>query len=44
VYRRVQFHERRQYFIGTHDETLSAAMRVHNPDFSPFNIHTCNPA
>ena len=38
VYRRLQFHKRSQYFIGAHDETLSVAMRVHNPDRSPLNI------
>ena len=25
-----QFHKRGQHFIGTHDETLSVAVRVHN--------------
>jgi hypothetical protein len=29
-----------QDFIGTHDETLSVAMRVHNPDRSPFAIQS----
>jgi len=39
VYSPFQFHERRQYFIGTHDETLSVVpMRVNNPDRSPFKI------
>jgi hypothetical protein len=28
VYRPFQFHERSQYFIGTHDEPLSVAVRV----------------
>ena len=37
--RRFQFQKRRQLFIGVHNETLSvAAMRVHNPDCSPFDI------
>jgi hypothetical protein len=31
VYRPLQFHERSQHFIGTHDETLSVAMRVSDP-------------
>jgi hypothetical protein len=35
VYRPLQFQERNQDFIGSHDETLSVAMRVHNPDRSP---------
>jgi len=35
VYRRLQFQKRSQGFIGTQDETLSVAMRVHNPDRSP---------
>jgi hypothetical protein len=38
VDRPLQFHERSQHFIGTHDETLPVAMRVHNPDRSAFNI------
>src|SRR5262245_18085989 len=28
-----------QLFIGAHDETLSVAVRVSNPDCSPFTIH-----
>jgi hypothetical protein len=32
VNRLFQFHQRSQDFIGTHDETLSVAMRVHDPD------------
>jgi hypothetical protein len=32
VYRPLQFHECGQYFIGAHNETLSVAMRVNNPD------------
>jgi hypothetical protein len=32
VYRRLQFDERSSDFIAAHDETLSVAMRVHNPD------------
>jgi len=38
VYRALQFHERSQFFIGVHDETLSVAMRVHNPDASALAI------
>jgi hypothetical protein len=30
----LQFHERNQYFVGTHDETIPVAMRVNNPDCS----------
>jgi len=32
VNRPFQFQKRGQHFIGTHDETLSVAMRVSNPD------------
>jgi hypothetical protein len=40
-----QFHERSQHFIGAHDETLSVtAMRVNNPNRSPLNIESCDPA
>jgi hypothetical protein len=38
VYRRLQFPKRSQLFIRTHNETLSVAMRVHNPDRSTFVI------
>jgi len=38
VYRPLQFHKRSRHFIGPHDETLSVAMRVHNPDRLPFTI------
>ena len=38
VYRAFQFHERRQHFVRTHDETLFVAMRVRNPDRSPFQV------
>jgi len=35
-----EFHQRRQLFIGTHDETLSvAAVCVNNPDRSPLGIN-----
>jgi hypothetical protein len=31
--------------VRSHNETLSvAAMRVHNPDRSPFGIHSCGTA
>jgi len=40
VYRPLQFQKRKQYFIGSHDEVISVAMRVHNPDRSPFNIES----
>jgi hypothetical protein len=33
------FHKCRQLFIRTHNETLSVAMRVSNPDCSPIGIH-----
>jgi hypothetical protein len=43
VYRPLQFDERSQYFIGAHDETLSVAMRVHNPDCSSLGIQSRHP-
>jgi len=36
--RRFQFKKRRQLFIRVHNETLSVAVSVHNPDCSPFEI------
>jgi hypothetical protein len=40
IYRRFEFQKRSQYFIHTHNETLSvAAMRVRNEDRSPATIH-----
>jgi hypothetical protein len=38
VYRPFEFQKRSEDFIGTHNETLSVAMRVHNPDRSPLGI------
>jgi hypothetical protein len=35
-----QFQKRSQYFFGADDETLSVAMRLRNPDRSPFAIHS----
>jgi hypothetical protein len=40
VYRPLQFQKRSQLFLGTHDETLSVAMRVNNPDRSPLEIQS----
>ena len=38
--RRFEFQKRSQLFIRTHNETLSVvAMRVNNPDRSPFGIN-----
>jgi hypothetical protein len=34
-----QFHKRSQYFIRVHNETLSVAMGVSNPDRSPLRIN-----
>src|SRR5262249_43163179 len=34
---RFKFDKRSQLFIRSHDEALSVAMRVHNPDRSAFN-------
>jgi len=39
VYRPFQFKKRCQDFIGTHNETLSVAMRVNNPNRSPLRIN-----
>jgi hypothetical protein len=39
VNRPFQFDKRSQYFIGADDETLSVAMRVNDPDCSPFRIN-----
>jgi len=38
VYRPLQFHERSQLFIGTHNETLSVAVCVNNPGRPPLRI------
>jgi len=38
MYRPFQFHKRSKHFIGMHDETLSVAMSVSNPDCSPFTV------
>jgi hypothetical protein len=43
MYRPLQFDKRSQYFISTDDETLSVAMRVYDPDHSPFKIESRNP-
>jgi hypothetical protein len=40
MYRPLQFYKRSQHFIHTHNETLSVAMRVNNPDGSPFDIES----
>jgi hypothetical protein len=39
VYRPFQFQKRGQHFICTHDETLSVAVRVNNPNRSPLEIN-----
>jgi hypothetical protein len=44
VYRPFQCHKRSYHFIGAHYKTLSVAMRVHNPNRSPFAIDSCDPA
>jgi hypothetical protein len=38
VNRPFQFNKGSQYLFGPDDETLSVAMRVNNPDRSPFKI------
>jgi hypothetical protein len=45
IYREVvngpfQFRVRSQHFVGAHNETLSVAMRVNNPDCSAFKIQS----
>jgi len=40
VARPYEFHERSQLFIGAHDETLTVAMRVNNPDCSSFKVES----
>jgi hypothetical protein len=40
MYRPFQFQKRRQDFIGTYDETLSLAMRVDDPNRSPFKVQS----
>jgi hypothetical protein len=37
--RRFEFEKRRQLFIRAHNEALSVAMRVSNPDCSPLGIN-----
>jgi len=37
--RRFQFHKRRQLFIGMHNEPLSLAMRVNDPNCAPLGIN-----
>jgi hypothetical protein len=44
VNRRFKFDKRRQPFIGVHNEALAIALCGHNPDCSPFAIHTCDAA
>jgi hypothetical protein len=43
VGRPLQFQKGSRDFIGAYDETLSVAMRVHNPDCSPFKIQIERP-
>jgi hypothetical protein len=38
VNRPFQFQKRSQYFFGADNETFSGAMRVNDPDRSPFAI------
>jgi len=40
VYRPFRFQKRSQLLIGMHDETLSVAMRVNNPERSPLKIQS----
>jgi hypothetical protein len=43
MYCSLQFQKRSQYFIGPDNEVFSVAMRVHNPDCSPFKIQIERP-
>jgi hypothetical protein len=43
VYRPFQFQKCGQLFIGTHNETLSVAMSVRDPDGSPFHVDETQP-
>jgi hypothetical protein len=40
VNRPFQFHKRSHFFIGTHHETLSVAMRVNDPNCAPIIIES----
>jgi hypothetical protein len=44
VYRPLQFHKGSQYLIRPHNEPLSAAVGVNNPDRSLFAIQSRDPA
>src|SRR6476646_6029776 len=44
VYGSLQFFKRSQNFFGAYDEAPSVSARIHNPDRSPFAIHSGNPA
>jgi len=37
--RRFEFDKSSQLFIGTHNDRLTVAMRVNNPDCSPLGIN-----
>jgi hypothetical protein len=39
VDRRFKFNKCGQFFIGTHNQVLTVAMRVNNEDCSPARIH-----
>ena len=39
-----EFQKRGQYFFGPHTESLSLAMRVHNPNSASFEIESRDPA
>src|SRR5262245_7894359 len=38
----IQFHKRSQLFVSAEDGSHSVAMRIHNPDCSPFEIDADN--
>jgi hypothetical protein len=40
VYRPLQFQQRGQQFIRVHNETVSVAMCVYNPDRSSFKVES----
>jgi len=37
-------HKRSEHFIGAHNETLSVAVRVNDPDRSAVNVQNSDPA
>jgi hypothetical protein len=44
MYCPLQFLERGQQLIRAHDEPLPIAMRINDPDYSPFTVNGGDPA